>query len=438
ALAAVLVAASATAAGGALTRGEPFEPREHVTPPVVRVDATHPLPQLAVWAAEPDRELLVATGALPPRLSLVVLPDFDGATWRSGSSLRPVGAVASPSLPPGAEVGRMDATLELTGLASPALGTGTWLPTAGRPVSVTVPGALWDVETGSLVAPEGLAAGSVYRVTADVDQPAAATLATAGVPSGAEVARYLELPRIPADVLAYARTVTQHAPSRLVQARLIEETVRADRELAPDAVSGSSYARVREFLFAEPEQGGQVGTAEQFASSFAVLARAAGLPSRLVLGFVLPEPATDGSVVVRGEDAHVWPEVYLAGAGWVAFDPSPAASGTAADRATDALDLATDGELEPPDPAAVPAPEESGDAEPVPGPPDAVPGPRAALLVTMAVVAVLASVVVLAGVSAVLRARRLRRLRRHGAVGAWQHVEDVLVLAGVALPPGAD
>lgn len=436
-LAVVVLAASATVTGTALTGAEAFEPREHVTPPVVQVDATHPLPQLSVWATRPEEELLVARGDLPERLSFVVLPEFDGAAWRAGSVLRPLGAVAEPALPPGDAQGRMDATIELRGLAVPSAVADAWLPTAGQPVDVSASGLLWDVETGSLLAADGFPTGA-YRVTADVDQASPAALATAGVPSGAQVHRYLEVPRMPADMLAHARAVTSGATSRLAQARAIEESVRADRELAPDAASGSSYARVREFLFADREAGGQVGTAEQFAASFAVLARAVGLPTRLVLGFVLPDAAPDGSVVVRAEHAHVWPEVYLAGPGWVAFDPSPAATGSAGERDADAVDLGTDevdglpvpGEDEVPDDAAADVvadePVVRADASPV------------ALVVLVTVLAALALVLAAVGVARALRRSRARRLRRQGASGAWQHLEDVLVLAGAAPRPGED
>ena len=57
------------------------------------------------------------------------------------------------------------------------------------------------------------------------------------------------------------------------------------------------------------------------------MARTVGLPARLAVGF-LPgavQPSA-GRTTVRGSDATVWPEVELAGIGWVALNPIPAAS----------------------------------------------------------------------------------------------------------------
>jgi hypothetical protein len=67
------------------------------------------------------------------------------------------------------------------------------------------------------------------------------------------------------------------------------------------------------------------GHCEYFASAMAVLLRAAGVPTRLVNGFLMGEYNPVGDVyIVRQSDAHSWVEVYLPGAGWTEFDPTPA------------------------------------------------------------------------------------------------------------------
>jgi protein-glutamine gamma-glutamyltransferase len=67
------------------------------------------------------------------------------------------------------------------------------------------------------------------------------------------------------------------------------------------------------------------GFCEHFASAFAVLARAAGIPARVVTGYQGGEvnPMTD-YLVVRQSDAHAWSEVWLQGRGWVRVDPTAA------------------------------------------------------------------------------------------------------------------
>jgi len=69
------------------------------------------------------------------------------------------------------------------------------------------------------------------------------------------------------------------------------------------------------------------GFCEQFASSLAVLARASGVPARLVTGYATGKfnPFTL-SYEVRGTDAHAWVEIYFNNLGWVPFDASPAYS----------------------------------------------------------------------------------------------------------------
>jgi hypothetical protein len=55
------------------------------------------------------------------------------------------------------------------------------------------------------------------------------------------------------------------------------------------------------------------------------MARAVGLPARVAVGFTPgePDPIKENLYHVKGEHAHAWPEVYIAGQGWVAFEPTP-------------------------------------------------------------------------------------------------------------------
>jgi transglutaminase-like putative cysteine protease len=64
------------------------------------------------------------------------------------------------------------------------------------------------------------------------------------------------------------------------------------------------------------------GHCEYFASSFAVLARAEGIPCRVVTGYS-PGDYSLGGFMVRQKNAHAWVEVYFPYIGWVEFDPTP-------------------------------------------------------------------------------------------------------------------
>ncbi len=76
---------------------------------------------------------------------------------------------------------------------------------------------------------------------------------------------------------------------------------------------------VDEFLFATRE-----GFCGHYASAFAVLARAAGLPARIVTGYQGGELNPLGNYwLVRQADAHAWVEVWLDGR-WQRFDPTAA------------------------------------------------------------------------------------------------------------------
>jgi transglutaminase-like putative cysteine protease len=79
---------------------------------------------------------------------------------------------------------------------------------------------------------------------------------------------------------------------------------------------------VDDFLFRTRE-----GFCEHYASSFAVLMRAAGIPARVVTGYQGGEANRYGGyLLVRQSSAHAWNEVWLEGRGWTRVDPTAAVS----------------------------------------------------------------------------------------------------------------
>ena len=79
---------------------------------------------------------------------------------------------------------------------------------------------------------------------------------------------------------------------------------------------------VDEFLFDTRR-----GFCEHYASAFAVIMRAAGIPARIVTGYQGGEVNPFGSyLIVRQADAHAWTEVWLPEEGWARVDPTAAVS----------------------------------------------------------------------------------------------------------------
>jgi protein-glutamine gamma-glutamyltransferase len=79
------------------------------------------------------------------------------------------------------------------------------------------------------------------------------------------------------------------------------------------------------------------GFCEHFASAFTMLARAAGIPARVVTGYQGGEfNPLGGYWIVRQSDAHAWSEVWLEGRGWVRVDPTAAVAPERIERGLDA------------------------------------------------------------------------------------------------------
>ncbi len=67
----------------------------------------------------------------------------------------------------------------------------------------------------------------------------------------------------------------------------------------------------------------RLGFCEHFSASFATLMRLAGVPSRVVVGYLGGEYSERGGYwIVRQYDAHAWTEVWLEETGWTRVDPT--------------------------------------------------------------------------------------------------------------------
>lgn len=71
--------------------------------------------------------------------------------------------------------------------------------------------------------------------------------------------------------------------------------------------------------------GNKIGYCVHFAHAAVLLWRSLGIPSRVGTGYHVPEDNRRGSVIlIRSNDGHAWPELYLEGVGWVVLDISAA------------------------------------------------------------------------------------------------------------------
>ena len=129
-----------------------------------------------------------------------------------------------------------------------------------------------------------------------------------------------------------SRTVSEVVPqdaTRIEAARAIQKYLRTDGGFRysldlPDTVKNDLGQDERPdpiTLFLRSK----VGYCVQFATAMVMMARSAGIPARMAIGF-LPGTADRGTYTVRASDAHAWPELYFEGIGWLRFEPTP--SGT--------------------------------------------------------------------------------------------------------------
>lgn len=134
-------------------------------------------------------------------------------------------------------------------------------------------------------------------------------------------ARALGLPELDPRVAETARRLTEAAATRYDAARAIESWLSRQHVYSLDVQDRGRADPLAAFLFE-----GMAGHCEYFATGMVMLARSAGIPARLVTGYLRGETNRfSRRYAVRQSDAHAWVEVFFPGVGWVAFDPTPPA-----------------------------------------------------------------------------------------------------------------
>ncbi len=386
-----------------------------------------PLVQVKPQLEDPQTQLFKVRvsqrgGSYPvDRVRVATLDSFDGALWTESRDFLISGSTLPAGPPLGSPTVQVRLDVDVTRLPQ------QFLPVVGRPVKVDGPDLAFDPTNGTLVSTRSAVRDYHYQVTGEVRPQAGIAQAAAAT----DLPAYTQLPDPPAWVGQLANDITRDWQTPWTQLQAIEKYLRG-KGYALSARPGHSYGAVYRTLQGPPDE--QVGYAEQFASAFAILARAKGYAARVAVGYRLQQSKRTGdSYRVDNTDAHAWPEVYLTGYGWVPFEPTntgnPATSAPPRDKTVPSLpDQAPKDQPVQPQQDSQQAGQEAG--------PGGGSTSHTALLIGLAVLAV----PILLLVAIVLAKMQRRSRRRHGGspsnqiAAAWLEVLDRLRERGVTVP----
>ena len=334
---ALLVAASAlalvTGPSLPLANAHPrYVLRNHVQPPLDPANYPSPLNAYRSYLQnQKDVQLFSVTG-LPPgaRIRLATLDAYNGLVWSVVNGSRGATDASGYFARVGDEITRpvgktSKVTIDVEGLRS------VWLPDVGTVSSVGFSGPRagtlrdafrFNTDTNTGVVTAGLQTGD--KVTLNVTPPPTDSSASAQhSPASVVLPTLTDVPDAvqakASDILGNPGTAKGVNAALTLASWLKAHGGYSDGGTgqAP-SLPGHGAARMLSFLSADQP----VGDDEQFASAMALMARQAGLPARVVLGFA-PTHVTAGTTQVTGADISAWTEVDFDGVGWQPFYPTP-------------------------------------------------------------------------------------------------------------------
>lgn len=393
-------------------------------------------------------EVLRVRGAegAPPYLRAVTLSTFDGQVWepdRGSGEVLDDSAFGPVTVDPDVPLVESNITVDIVDYRSP------WLPVPFPAVSVTGLGGEWLVldENRTVLTQSASAQGQRYTVTTHTPRPTLEKIRASRADPGLGGERdVISLPEGEAALDAIreqALEVTAPASNDYDRLIALQSWFRNSFEYslhAPvaEGFDGTGIDAIAAFL--EVRQGYCV----HFASAFAVMARALDMPSRIVVGY-LPGTSTGNRVdgqLERSVDStqlHAWPEVFFAGIGWIAFEPT-ATLGAATRFWPEATGGVPPGEdpgafpiVPPTEPSVAPAPIEPPTPDTPSGAPDT---PMVNPLPIIGIVLLVVAVLVLPAAIRVMLRRRRFTVSEWDVRSGWEEVLDTAIDLGIELPAG--
>ena len=303
----VLGAAALTLGWGPVVGSQGATPGGGLVPAVVPSALSLTTNLTGVEARDAHVVLFRATSSVPTYWQVASLTEFSGSHWVPDAATRAFlsgGAALTTAASP---VGAKSFTTHVTIAAF----SGRLIPAPPDTFAVSGPANPFIAGFG-VAAAEALPIGGSYT-TLSPSPLAAVDISTTAVASQEDTA----LGPIAPEVRSLALSITGSQSALLDKSEALVNFFRSGRfHYAITLPRTIGAVSLQAFLTRT-----RIGSCEQFAGAFAVLARASGLPTRVVVGFT-PGIPDNGVYVVRGSDAHAWPQVLIAGR-WVSFEPTP-------------------------------------------------------------------------------------------------------------------
>jgi transglutaminase-like putative cysteine protease len=242
-------------------------------------------------------------GAVPPPPERYwrcpVLHDFDGYTWRVGAGFRAHESLVDPR-----SVYRYRVTLQPS--------QRRWWIALDTPAQSPDPHVVMTFDH-QLLADEPVTVPVTFEAMSYTHATAAALLDESG-----RFRDTLLPPAVNPRSVQFARSMRSRVASDADFVHAVLEFLRTGGfaySLTPEQLGSNP---VDDFLFNT-----RSGFCGHYASAFATLMRAAGVPARVVTGYLGGEwNPIGGYFIVHQSDAHAWTEVWLAGRGWTRVDPT--------------------------------------------------------------------------------------------------------------------